>query len=175
MEGGGPVHRLLAGGAAAQPAGDAADLAVPGLRPGAGGQPAGPPGLAPGLATATVFAALIVGVVVFVVALGALLVDQVGGLVDAIPDYARQISDFLNDTLATELSGDKLAANLLGNPGAQDFVNGLAAAAVGLSTTLVGLILQGLTIGLFTFYLVADGPRLRRSPCSTSRSTPSGC
>jgi predicted PurR-regulated permease PerM len=122
-----------------------------------------------------VFAALIVRVVVFVVALGALLVDQVGGLVDAIPDYARQISDFLNDTLATELSGDKLAANLLGNPGAQDFVNGLAAAAVGLSTTLVGLILQGLTIGLFTFYLVADGPRLRRSPCSTSRSTPSGC
>jgi predicted PurR-regulated permease PerM len=48
----------------------------------------------------------------------------------------------------------------------QDFVNGLAAAAVGLSTTLVGLVLQGLTIGLFTFYLVADGPRLRRTVCS---------
>jgi predicted PurR-regulated permease PerM len=119
-----------------------------------------------GLATATVFAALIVGVVVFVAALGALLVDQVAELVDAIPGYARQISDFLDDTLGTELSGDKLAANLLGNPGVQDFVNGLAAAAVGLSTTLVGLILQGLTIGLFTFYLVADGPRLRRSVCS---------
>jgi hypothetical protein len=113
-----------------------------------------------------VFAALIVGVVVFVVALGALLVDQVGGLVDAIPDYARQISDFLNDTLATELSGDKLAANLLGNPGAQDFVNGLAAAAVGLSTTLVGLILQGLTIGLFTFYqpLTGEGEVARLGP-----------
>jgi predicted PurR-regulated permease PerM len=113
-----------------------------------------------------VFVALIVGVVVFVAALGALLVDQVGALVDAIPGYARQITEFLNDTLGTELSGDKLAANLLGNPGVQDFVNGLAAAAVGLSTTLVGLILQGLTIGLFTFYLVADGPRLRRSVCS---------
>jgi len=48
----------------------------------------------------------------------------------------------------------------------QDSVNGLAAAAVGLSTTLAGLVLQGLTIGLFTFYLVADGPRLRRSVCS---------
>jgi predicted PurR-regulated permease PerM len=103
---------------------------------------------------------------VFVAALGALLVDQVGALVDAIPGYARQITEFLNDTLGTELSGDNLAANLLGNPGVQDFVNGLAAAAVGLSTTLVGLILQGMTIGLFTFYLVADGPRLRRSVCS---------
>jgi predicted PurR-regulated permease PerM len=40
-----------------------------------------------------VFAALVVGVVVFVAALGALLVDQVGDLVDAIPGYARQISD----------------------------------------------------------------------------------
>ena len=119
-----------------------------------------------GLATAAVFVALIIGVVVFVAALGALLVDQVGALVDAIPGYARQITEFLNDTLGTELSGDNLAANLLGNPGVQDFVNGLAAAAVGLSTTLVGLILQGMTIGLFTFYLVADGPRLRRSVCS---------
>jgi len=119
-----------------------------------------------GLATAAVFAALVVGVVVFVAALGALPVDQVGDLVDAIPGYARQISDFLNDTLGTELPGDKLTANLLGNPGVQDFVNGLAAAAVGLSTTLVGLVLQGLTIGLFTFYLVADGPRLRRTVCS---------
>jgi predicted PurR-regulated permease PerM len=119
-----------------------------------------------GLATGAVFAALICGVVLFVAALGALLVDQVADLVDAIPGYARQIAEFLNDTLGTELSGDKLAANLLGNPGVQDFVNGLAAAAVGLSTALVGLILQGLTIGLFTFYLVADGPRLRRTVCS---------
>jgi predicted PurR-regulated permease PerM len=96
-----------------------------------------------GLATGAVSAGLILGVALFVAALGALLVDQVGGLVDAIPDYARQLTEFLNDTLGTELSGDKLAANLLGNPGVQDFVNGLAAAAVGLSTTLVGLILRG--------------------------------
>jgi predicted PurR-regulated permease PerM len=70
-----------------------------------------------GLGTAAVFAAIVVAVVVFVAALGALLVDQVGGLVDAIP-----------------------------------------AGAVGLSTTLVGLVMQGFTIGLFTFYLVADAP-----------------
>jgi predicted PurR-regulated permease PerM len=82
-----------------------------------------------GLATAAVFALLILGVVVFVVALGALLVDQVAGLVEAIPGYARQISDFLNDTLGTQLSGDDLAANLRGNQGVHDFVNGLAAAA----------------------------------------------
>jgi hypothetical protein len=64
------------------------------------------------------------------------------------------------------VSGDQLAEDLRGNRGGQDFVGGLAAGAVGLSTTLVGLVLQGFTVGLFTFYLVADGPRLRRTVCS---------
>ena len=45
-------------------------------------------------------------------------------------------------------------------------MTGVAAAAVGLSTTLVGLVLQSFTVGLFTFYLVADGRRLRRTICS---------
>jgi predicted PurR-regulated permease PerM len=45
----------------------------------------------------------------------------------------------------------------------------VAAAAVGLSTNLVGLVMQSFTIGLFTFYLVADGPRLRRVVCSVLR------
>jgi predicted PurR-regulated permease PerM len=111
-------------------------------------------------------AVLAVAVVAFVTALGALLVDQLGALADAIPGYAEQITGFLNDALGTELSGDQLAADLRDNAGVQDFVRGLAAGAVGLSTTLVGLVLQGLTIGLFTFYLVADGPRLRRTVCS---------
>jgi predicted PurR-regulated permease PerM len=119
-----------------------------------------------GLGTAAVFAALVVAVVLFVGALGSLLIGQIGDLVDAIPGYAQQVTDFLNERLGTELSGSELADQLRGNQGVRDFVNGLAAAAVGLSTTLVGLVLQGFSIGLFTFYLVADGPRLRRTICS---------
>ena len=111
-----------------------------------------------GLGTAAVFAAIVVALVVFVAVLGGLLVDQVGGLVDAIPGYAQQVTDFLNDRLGTSLSGGDLAEQLRGNQGVKDFVNGLAAGAVGLSTTLVGLVMQGFTIGLFTFYLVADAP-----------------
>jgi predicted PurR-regulated permease PerM len=119
-----------------------------------------------GLGTAVVFAAIVVAVVLFVGALGSLLVAQIGDLVEAIPGYAQQVTEFLNNRLGTSLSGGELAEQLRGNPGVKDFVNGLAAGAVGLSTTLVGLVLQGFTIGLFTFYLVADGPRLRRTVCS---------
>ena len=61
-----------------------------------------------------------------------------------------------NDRLGTELSGAELSDQLRSNPGVKDFVNGLAAGAVGLSTTLVGLVLQGPTIGLFTCEVAAD-------------------
>ena len=103
-----------------------------------------------GLATATVFALVIVGVVAFVVALGSLLIDQLSALADAIPGYAQQIVDFVNKAVGTQLTGDQLATSLRDNDGVQAFVGGVAGAAV----------------GLFTFYLVADGPRLRRTVCS---------
>jgi predicted PurR-regulated permease PerM len=119
-----------------------------------------------GPATAVVFAALAVAVVLFVAAVGSLLVGQIADLVDAIPGYAQQVADFLNDRLGLQVSGGEMAEDLRSNQGVRDFVNGLAAGAVGLSTTLVGLVLQGLTVGLFTFYLAADGPRLRRTVCS---------
>jgi predicted PurR-regulated permease PerM len=122
-----------------------------------------------GLATATVFAVLVAAVVVFVTALGSLLVGEVSDLVDAIPGYAQQLADFLNETLGADLSGSKLAQQLQDNQGVRSFFGGVAAAAVGLSTTLVGLVLQGFTVGLFTFYLIADGPRLRRAVCSVLR------
>jgi predicted PurR-regulated permease PerM len=122
-----------------------------------------------GLATAAVFAVLVAAVIVFVTALGSLLVDQVSQLIDALPGYAQQLADFLNKTVGAEVDGGKLAEQLHDSQGVRSFVTGVAAAAVGLSTTLVGLVLQGLTVGLFTFYLVADGPRLRRAVCSVLR------
>ena len=122
-----------------------------------------------GLATAAVFAVLVVAVVVFVTALGSLLVGEISDLVDAIPGYAQQLADFLNQTVGTEVDGGKLAEQLRDSQAVRSFVTGVAAAAVGLSTTLVGLVLQGFTVGLFTFYLVADGPRLRRVVCSVLR------
>jgi predicted PurR-regulated permease PerM len=122
-----------------------------------------------GAATAAVFAVLVAAVIVLVTALGSLFVDQVAQLIDAIPGYAQQLADFLNDRFGTQVDGGTLAEQLRDSQGVRSFVSGVAAAAVGLSTTLVGLLLQSFTIGLFTFYLVADGPRLRRVVCSVLR------
>jgi predicted PurR-regulated permease PerM len=70
-----------------------------------------------GLATATVFAVLVGLVVVLVTAFGSLFVDQVSQLIDAIPGYARQLVDFLNDRLETDLEGSKVASQLRTNQG----------------------------------------------------------
>jgi predicted PurR-regulated permease PerM len=45
-------------------------------------------------------------------------------------------------------------------------VSGIAANVATVGAFVLGLIFQVLTIGLFTFYLVADGPRFRRGVCS---------
>jgi predicted PurR-regulated permease PerM len=122
-----------------------------------------------GLATALVFALFLIGVVVFVTAIGGLLAGQVGALGKAVPKYAQQIVGFLNDVFHTNLSGGDLADKFRHSQGVRDFVSGVAATAVGLSTSLVGLIFQGFTVLLFAFYLVADGPRFRRAVCSLVR------
>jgi predicted PurR-regulated permease PerM len=93
-----------------------------------------------------------------------LVVDQVSNLVEASPQLLRDlaaradelpeplqepIADFLDaqsEELPSRVSG---AAALLGRQ------------AVGLGSTVVGTVVSGLAVLLITFYLVADGPRLR--------------
>jgi predicted PurR-regulated permease PerM len=48
----------------------------------------------------------------------------------------------------------------------QEFIASQQDNAVKLSVTVLGGLLQALSVLLFTFYLVADGPRLRRAVCS---------
>src|SRR6185503_20714130 len=45
-------------------------------------------------------------------------------------------------------------------------VGTLATRVASIGALILGLVFQVLTIGLFTFYLVADGPRFRRTVCS---------
>jgi predicted PurR-regulated permease PerM len=63
------------------------------------------------LATATVFALLVGVIVVLVTALGSLFVGQVSQLIDAIPGYAQQFADFLNDHFGTDLGAGGWPAN----------------------------------------------------------------
>ncbi len=121
-----------------------------------------------GTGTAAVFALLFVATALFVYAIGSLFVDQVQNLVDQAPDYVTDIEHWVNDTFDTDINTDDLAEQLQSGS-VNDFATGLAGNVLSVGAQAVGVLFRGLTVLLFTFYLVADGPRLRRSICSVMR------
>jgi predicted PurR-regulated permease PerM len=120
-----------------------------------------------GAATAVVFLGLFVVVAAFLVAIGSLVVDQVGNLADAAPGYVEETIAFVNRTFDANLSSDTLVAQLSSAESpVRRFATGVAGSALGFGVQLLTLLFQLLTVALFTFYLAADGPRFRRAVLS---------
>jgi predicted PurR-regulated permease PerM len=120
-----------------------------------------------GAATAVVFLGLFVVVAAFLVAIGSLVVDQVGNLADATPGYVEETIAFVNRTFDANLSSDTLVAQLSSAESpVRRFATGVAGSALGFGVQLLTLLFQLLTVALFTFYLAADGPRFRRAVLS---------
>jgi predicted PurR-regulated permease PerM len=122
-----------------------------------------------GTGTALVFVLLFVAAALFVYAMGSLLVDQVQNLVDQAPDYITDIEHWVNDTFNADLNTDDLAGQFQSGGSANDLATGLAGNVLSVGATAIGVLFRVLTVLLFTFYLVADGPRLRRAICSLLR------
>ena len=119
-----------------------------------------------GLGTLMVFAVAAVALGGFTFAIGSVLADQVAAFVDEAPGYIEDIEKWANDSLGIELDTDELVNEFQEGGAATDLATRLAGDLVGLGTQALNILLQILTILLFTFYLVADGPRLRRNVCS---------
>ncbi len=121
-------------------------------------------GMRRGLGTGLVFvgaAALGVGLVA---SMYGLVIDQVTNLVEAGPalldnlaerttELPEALQDPVADFLATQ--SEELPSRMSG------VASVLGRSAVGVGTTLIGTVASGLAVLLVTFYLVADGPRLR--------------
>jgi predicted PurR-regulated permease PerM len=124
-------------------------------------------GIRRGFGTAITFLAVLVAFGIFGYFMGRLFVDQVVALIDRMPDYIQQVQDWANRTFELELDADALIAEFQDGGRAEEIASQLASNILEISTTIVGTIFQLATVALFTFYLVADGPRLRRTICST--------
>jgi predicted PurR-regulated permease PerM len=121
-------------------------------------------GIRRGIGTGIVFLVSFVLVVGFTAAMAGLVVDQVRTLIDAAPslvdglaEQAARLPGELGVTVSawldeqTQLLPQRLAAAAAP----------LGRGALGVGQTLLGAVFQLATIGLVTFYLVADAPRLR--------------
>ena len=118
-----------------------------------------------GLGTALVFLALLAGLGGFGFAMASLLSEQVTELNDNLPGYLESIDEFLEDNFGIENATTDVRANW--DTGAlAERLSGFADDLARFGSTVANVLFQVFTIGLFAFYLVAEGPKLRRTVCS---------
>jgi predicted PurR-regulated permease PerM len=124
-----------------------------------------------GTATALILVGVMVGFLVFVVAIAALVGQQIADLLQNSETYVTRMVNFMNDTFGTHIDASQVIDEIQNPTGAvQRFIRSQSGRVIDISVAALGLLIQALSVALFTFYLVADGPKLRRVMCS--RLTP---
>ncbi len=124
-----------------------------------------------GSATALIMFGVAGMFLVFIGAIGTLVGAQIADLLQDSETYISDTVDTLNDTFGTNLDAQAVIDDFNDPDGpVQEFIADQQDNAVRLSVAALGGLLKLLSVLLFTFYLVADGPKLRRAICS--RLTP---
>jgi predicted PurR-regulated permease PerM len=121
-------------------------------------------GLRRGAGTGIVLGGLIIGTVLFFWVFGSLLVDQLAALIASVPSLIDSVLAWANERFDTNLSQATILDSLGISTG--DLANAAAnigVGVVGVITSTVGVLFNGLMMLLFAFYFAADGPRLRRT------------
>ena len=123
-------------------------------------------GIRRGMGTGIVFLALLAAVGLFLWAIGTVLADQVGEFADDAPGYINDIEGWVEDTFDIEVDAQGLLDEFQEGGAVANLATRLADNLINLGATVLQVLFQILTVALFTFYLVAQGPRLRRNVCS---------
>ena len=127
-------------------------------------------GMKRGTATALILAGVVVVAIGFVAVMGALIADQASELADNRDQYVTDVVGFLNDTFGANLDAAEVIDSIDDPRGpVREFLNSQADRAVQLGVSAFSTLFQVFSILLFTFYLAADGPKLRRTICSWLR------
>lgn len=123
-----------------------------------------------GTATLVILLGVMLSFIVFLVAVGTLVASQIADLLGNSETYVTRTVNYINDTFGSNIDPQDVIDEINDPDGRiQQFIANQGDRAVRLSLTALGALLQALSAILFTFYLVADGPRLRRSICSRLR------
>ena len=123
-------------------------------------------GVKRGLGTFITFVLALVSVGGFGFLIGSVLATQITDLVDIAPVRIASLETWLQDHVDDGIDLSDLSNEFVETGGVGEQLTGVAGDLVGFGTTAVNLLFDLFTVGLFTFYLVADGPRFRRTLCS---------
>jgi predicted PurR-regulated permease PerM len=92
-----------------------------------------------------------------------LVIDQVQELIQRVPGWLEEASVYTDRWFDLTLTSKEILDDVAG---AEADIGQIATNVASIGALLLGLVFQVLTIGLFTFYLVAEGPQFRRAVCS---------
>jgi predicted PurR-regulated permease PerM len=123
-----------------------------------------------GSATGLILLGVFAGAITFIVSIGTLMFQQVADVLKNSDTYVNRVVNFLNDNFNTKIDAQEWKDKLKDPDGpVQHFIRSHSSDAVRLSVNALGFLLQAFSVLLVTFYLVADGPKMRRGLCSRLR------
>jgi len=120
-----------------------------------------------GLATFAVLFVTLLLTLVFLATIGAVVASQVSSMVQAVPHLIQDAIGFANLHFHTHINPNDVFGRLSQQNGPlRNLATSIASSALNVGISAFGVLFDVLTIGLFAFYLTADGPRVRRAICS---------
>ena len=119
-------------------------------------------GIRRGFGTAITFLVATILAAGFSALVGSALASETTYLIDKGPTYIDDIEGWLDNTLGVDFDFDRLKDEFLEGGGLQDLASRFADDVLNVGATVVSLLFQLFTVALFSFYLVAEGPKLRR-------------
>ena len=120
-----------------------------------------------GAATGLMLVSVFVAVASFGAAIGTLVATQTRDLINNRDQYVTDTVVFINDTFGSSINPQSWIKALSDPNGSlNNFFTNQQDRVVSLSLGALSGLLQILSVTLFTFYLISDGPRLRRALCS---------
>ena len=120
-----------------------------------------------GVGTLIMFGAALVLIGGFLYVVGTVLAEQTVMFVDDAPELIDDLEGWLRENIDESIELDRVREQFINDDGLGQQLTSYADNVVSAGATVVGLVFQIFTVALFTFYLTADGPRLRRTICST--------
>ena len=98
------------------------------------------------------------------------LIRESANLAAKVPGWLNDLSMLVEERFGVVVDLTALVSEVVDvRTALQSYASTLASGVIGLGTAVVNLVVQVMTLALFTFYLLADGPRLRRRLLSVFR------
>ena len=123
-------------------------------------------GVRRGLGTGLVFLLIIAGITSFGIAMGQVIAEQITELVNEAPDRVASLETWLQDNIDDSIDLNELQRTVSESGEFRGSVTDFAGGLVDFGGAVVFALFDIFTIALFTFYLVAEGPKFRRTICS---------